>query len=107
LWKIHAPPKAKHFLWRICRRRVPCPLLCPICAQHNKDDWHILFTCHDSIQARQAAGLENVIAPRLQHHDSAKDLILEVCAVENRNTAGAVAMLLWTVWNNRNSSVWN
>jgi hypothetical protein len=41
LWKIHAPPKAKHLLWRICKdclptrkrlqeRCVSCPLHCPL-----------------------------------------------------------------------------
>jgi hypothetical protein len=42
LWKIHAPPKAKHLLWCICisclptrsrlpERCVPCPMGCPLC----------------------------------------------------------------------------
>jgi hypothetical protein len=42
LWKIQAPPKAKHLLWRICRgclptrvrlqeKHVPCELSCPLC----------------------------------------------------------------------------
>ncbi|PNX91616.1 hypothetical protein L195_g047747, partial [Trifolium pratense] len=26
---------------------------------------------------------------------------------ESRDIAGRCAMLLWTVWNNRNNSVWN
>ncbi|KAK2416612.1 hypothetical protein QL285_038996 [Trifolium repens] len=49
LWKILAPPKAKHLLWRISReclptrmrlqeKRVPCPMLCPLCNQENEDD---------------------------------------------------------------------
>jgi hypothetical protein len=43
--KIHAPPKAKHLLWRICRdylptrtrlrnRFVQCPEECPLCLSH-------------------------------------------------------------------------
>ncbi|CAJ2643912.1 unnamed protein product [Trifolium pratense] len=77
LWKIQAPPKAKHLLWRICKgclptrirlqeRRVPCLLSCSLCDLSNEDDWHILFECNDSVQARQTAGLDHVIAPRLQ-----------------------------------------
>ncbi|MCI26228.1 hypothetical protein A2U01_0047423, partial [Trifolium medium] len=38
-------------------RRVPCPSLCPICEQHDQDDWHVMFGCAASIQARHAAGL--------------------------------------------------
>jgi ribonuclease HI len=117
LWKIHAPPKVKHFLWRVCRclptrtrlqeRRVHCPLSCPICSQHIEDDWHIFFSCNDNVQASQVAGLDNVIAPRLLHHNNVKDVIFEVCAGENQQIAGAVAVLLWSIWNNRNNCVWN
>jgi ribonuclease HI len=118
MWKIHAPPKVKHFLWRICRdclptrtrlqeRRVHCPLSCPVCSHHFEDDWHIFFMCNDSVQARQTAGLENVIAPRLLHYNNVKDVIFDVCTREDQQVAGAVAVLLWSIWNNRNSCVWN
>jgi hypothetical protein len=46
LWRICAPPKTKHLLWRICRgclptrsrlkeRYVPCPSECPFCLNHE------------------------------------------------------------------------
>jgi hypothetical protein len=49
LWTIHAPPKAKHLLWRICKeclpthlrlqeKHVPCSVLCPLCNQEVEDD---------------------------------------------------------------------
>jgi hypothetical protein len=49
LRKILAPPKAKHLLWRISKgflptrmrsleKRVPCPMLYPLCNQENEDD---------------------------------------------------------------------
>ncbi|PNX67203.1 ribonuclease H, partial [Trifolium pratense] len=118
IWKIHAPPKAKHLLWRICKeclptrvrlheRRVPCTLLCPLCDHCNEDDWHMLFTCNVSVQARQAAGLEITLSHRVQHMQSAKEVIFSICAGEDRDTAGMVAMLIWVLWNNRNNKVWN
>ncbi|CAJ2653028.1 unnamed protein product [Trifolium pratense] len=118
LWKIHAPPKAKHLLWRICKgclptrtrlqeRRVTCPLLCPLCEQSNEDDWHILFNCNDSLQARQAAGLEQVIAARMQQYHTTQDVIKSICHDMDRDTAGLFAVLLWVLWNNRNDKVWN
>jgi hypothetical protein len=84
LWNIHAPPKA--FLWRICKgclpthsrlreRCVTCPLICPICDQYNEDDWHIIFHCNDSILASQSAGLEHVVAARLQQYNTVKEVI--------------------------------
>jgi hypothetical protein len=49
LWKIHAPPKAMHLLWRICRgclptrvrlqeKHIPCELSCPLCNHAFEDD---------------------------------------------------------------------
>jgi hypothetical protein len=49
LWKINAPPKAKHLLWRMCKGClltrvrlqpwcVSCPLSCPLCDDGNEDD---------------------------------------------------------------------
>jgi hypothetical protein len=76
LWHISAPPKAKHLLWRIIQsclptrlrlheKRVPCPLLCPLCNQEDEDEWHIFFTCEASAHARYYAGLDNILVPRV------------------------------------------
>ncbi|CAJ2633313.1 uncharacterized protein LOC123892252 [Trifolium pratense] len=83
LWKIHAPPKAKHLLWRICRG------------------------CNYSIQAIQSAGLEHIILSRIQQFCSVQAVIHDICSVEDNDTAGTFAMLVWVLWNNRNNSVWN
>jgi hypothetical protein len=91
LWKIQAPPKAKHLLWRICRgclptrvrlqeKHVSCPLQCPLCDQECEDNWHAIFICNSSIQARQACGLDHVLVQRIQQHSNIKDLIFDVCS---------------------------
>ncbi|MCH82815.1 RNA-directed DNA polymerase (Reverse transcriptase), partial [Trifolium medium] len=118
IWKICAPPKTKHLLWRICReclptrtrlheRRVPCTLLCPLCEQYNEDDWHVFFTCNDSVQARQAAGLDSIITDRIQQYNNVAEVIHAICFGADRDTAGLFATLLWVLWNNRNNKVWN
>jgi ribonuclease HI len=118
IWNIRAPPKAKHLLWRICKgclptrirlqdKRVPCPLLCPICNQANEDDWHVLFDCEASIFARQTAGLDHIILPRLQQLHSARDVIFAICSSADVDTAGLFAVLLSVIWSNRNNMVWN
>ncbi|GAU23029.1 hypothetical protein TSUD_336770 [Trifolium subterraneum] len=118
LWKIQAPPKAKHLLWRICKgclptrnrlqeRRVSCLLSCPLCDHNNENDWHILFYCNDSIQATKAAGLEQIITPYIQQCSNAGEVIREFCSTADMQTAGLFAVLLWVLWNNRNNSVWN
>jgi ribonuclease HI len=118
LWSIHAPPKTKHLLWRICKgclptrirlqeKHVPCSTNCPLCDHDSENDWHILFSCFDSVQARHFAGLDHIITNRMQQHNNVKDVILDICANEDANTAGQFAVLAWMLWNNRNNAVWN
>ncbi|GAU10749.1 hypothetical protein TSUD_425820, partial [Trifolium subterraneum] len=81
LWTILAPPKAKHLLWRISRgclptrmrlqtRHVPCPSSCPLCNHDSEDEWHVFFDCDVSIQARQTAGLEQLLQNQIQQHQN-------------------------------------
>jgi ribonuclease HI len=118
LWKIHAPPKAKHLLWRICRgclptrvrlqeKHVPCELSCPLCNHAFEDDWHTFVTCNASVQARHAAGLDTILTPHIQQAVTIHDLILNVCLTETHESAGLFAMMLWVLWQNRNNMVWN
>ncbi|XP_045802334.1 uncharacterized protein LOC123895912 [Trifolium pratense] len=118
LWTILAPRKTKHLLWRISKgclptrmrlqeRRVPCPLLCPLCNHQNEDDWHVLFGCDASIQARQAAGIVQFLEPFLLQASSAKDAIHAICSTNDKQATGLFAALAWVLWNNRNSEVWN
>ncbi|PNX56702.1 hypothetical protein L195_g058337, partial [Trifolium pratense] len=52
-------------------------------------------------------GMEHVILPRLQRFCSVQAIIHDICSVEDQDTAGAFALLVWVLWNNRNNSVWN
>jgi ribonuclease HI len=118
IWKIQAPPKTKHLLWRICKgclptrtrlveRHVQCPTSCPICELEEESDWHILFECDNSKRAWQGAGLDHVILPIIQNATSVKEAILKMCQSSGRKEAGRAAMLLWVLWKNRNNWVWN
>ncbi|GAU31898.1 hypothetical protein TSUD_270830 [Trifolium subterraneum] len=90
LWKVQAPPKVKHLLWRICKeclptrvrlrnRYVQCPVECPFCLSKPEEDWHMFFGCEGSKNAWY----------------------------ENKQVAGKTATLLWYIWQNRNNKVWN
>jgi ribonuclease HI len=118
LWKIHAPPKAKHLLWRICRgclptrtrlqdRCVSCPLSCPLCDHNNEDDWHVVFGCEVSVQSRQTVGLQQFLLPWLQPSRDLCEIILDICASDDKYAAGQFATLVWVLWSNRNNSIWN
>jgi hypothetical protein len=62
LWKIKAPPKTKHLLWRICKaclptrkrlqeKHVQCPTSCPLCDLEEESDWHMIYGCESSQRA--------------------------------------------------------
>jgi hypothetical protein len=89
LWKILAPPKVKHLLWRICKGCVPtrirlqdrcvsCPLICPICEHSNEDDWHVFINCIDSMLARQVASLDQLVVARVQNFSTLPELIFSI-----------------------------
>ncbi|PNX84958.1 pentatricopeptide repeat-containing protein, partial [Trifolium pratense] len=86
--------------------KVDCPEACPVCELETEHDWHFLFACNDSICAWTAAGLDVVILPRLQMFHTVKEVILDVCS-EDRDVAGKMAFLVWSLWKNRNNCVWN
>jgi hypothetical protein len=92
---------------RLQDKRVPCPLSCSLCNQSNEDDWHVLFDCETSIFARQTAGLDSIILPRLQQLHSARDVVFAICSTADVNTAGLFAVMVSVLWENRNNMVWN
>ncbi|GAU51577.1 hypothetical protein TSUD_414260 [Trifolium subterraneum] len=118
LWRICAPPKTKHTLWRVYRgclptrvrlkeRGVSCPSECPICLNEDEDDWHAFFGCSVNRQVWNEAGLQAVIEPRLRQLNDVKSVLFEICINESKEVAGSVAMTLWCLWQNRNNCVWN
>ncbi|MCI50633.1 hypothetical protein A2U01_0071877, partial [Trifolium medium] len=70
-----------------------------------EDEWHVLFGCDASIQARHAAGIEHVIQPRNQQAGLAKDVIHAICSTVDKDTAEIFAMLVWVLW--KFCEVWN
>jgi hypothetical protein len=73
----------------------------------TEDDWHLLCVCDVSLQARLAAGIDQQLLPRIQSAGNIRELIFNICAHEDKYTAGFFAMVVWVLWNNRNNKVWN
>jgi ribonuclease HI len=118
LWKIHAPPKTKHLLWRICReclptrsrlrsRYVQCPEECPLCSSYVEEDFHVFVSCDGVREAWHVMELSNFIQSRLQTNNNMRDFIFDICRHGSDLEASRAAVLLWFIWNNRNNTVWN
>jgi hypothetical protein len=67
----------------------------------------VFFYCKASILARQNAGLDHIILPRLQQLSNARDVIFVICSSVDADTAGLFAVLVSVLWSNRNNMVWN
>ncbi|MCI01688.1 BZIP-like protein, partial [Trifolium medium] len=61
----------------------------------------------DSVEARIAAGLDLIITSRVRHMSKTDEVLLDICKKEDKDVAGQFAMLVWSLWNNRNNKVWN
>jgi ribonuclease HI len=118
IWKIHAPPKTKHLLWRICReclptrsrlrnRYVQCPDECPLCTSHVEEDFHVFVSCDGVREAWHVMELSNFIQPWLHSNNNMRDFIFHICRNGSELEASRAAVLLWFIWNNRNNMVWN
>jgi hypothetical protein len=83
-----------------------CPTDCPLCDAGVEDDWHLIVNCPSTIEARRAAGLEDLVTSRLSRHTTVTALILDICRTADRDIAGRFATLIWTLWQNRNNMVW-
>jgi hypothetical protein len=91
LWKIQAPPKVKHLLWRICKE---CLLIrsrlrtryvqCPHCLSEPEDEWHIFFDCDNIKEAWTTLRLHQLIQQRRNNLYDINALLFDICRNENK-----------------------
>ncbi|XP_058777167.1 uncharacterized protein LOC131651525 [Vicia villosa] len=92
---------------RLRQHHVSCAHNCPSCEDPHEDDWHVFFGCSEAISSWRAAGLYNVISPRLHSFEDAKSVIIDICCKEDRHVARRVAVMIEGLWRNRNDWLWN
>ncbi|PNY04755.1 polynucleotidyl transferase, ribonuclease H fold [Trifolium pratense] len=109
LWTPNAPPKARRMLWRICHgctatrgqllsQHVGCIPICPLCNEDDENDYHAFFTCPYAVSSWVAAGLNNIIMPKLNNFNNAAELIFDICRQEDKNVAGRVATVCYGIF---------
>jgi hypothetical protein len=52
-------------------------------------------------------GIEHILQPRVDTFHNVRDLTFNTCCHDSKQNAEKMAMLLWTVWPNRNNFVRN
>ncbi|KAK2411154.1 hypothetical protein QL285_046461 [Trifolium repens] len=48
-----------------------------------------------------------MVSSQFQCYNTAKDVIMNICHFEDRKAVGKFSVMVWTLWNNRNTCVWN
>ncbi|KAM6547722.1 hypothetical protein CsatB_019398 [Cannabis sativa] len=114
LWKIKAPPKVLHFVWKalsgclptrtqLYSKHVPVDLHCVLCNYGDESIFHVLVQCSftHSCWLRSALGVGHSIA------NNFFDWFMEVLAVGNMGLAEEAVMVGWAIWKARNDMLWN
>jgi len=53
------------------------------------------------------AGLKDVIEKRMTITSSPHSVIMDICASEDNTMVSKMAMVIWSLWYNRNNIIWN
>ncbi|XP_030500105.2 uncharacterized protein LOC115715597 [Cannabis sativa] len=115
LWKIKAPPKVLHFVWKalsgclptrtqLSSKHVPVELHCVLCSYGNESIFHVLVQCPfaHSCWLRSALGVG--------HHSTTNnffDWFMEVLVVGNMGLVEEAVMVGWAIWKAQNDTLWN
>lgn len=117
LWKIKAPPKLKHFLWRVNSgalavktqlqtRGIQLNPTCSVCGQGVESICHVLFHCET---AKEVWNLSNVPPPPAGWSQNSVFLNLHYLLKCSKNKTMGVASrqsfpwILWQLWKARNA----
>ncbi|KAG2312138.1 hypothetical protein Bca52824_023695 [Brassica carinata] len=121
LWKVKAPPKLKHFLWRalsgalavkerLRTRGIAVDITCQGCGQASETICHVLFCCD---KARRVWDLANIPLPPAGFSRSSVLLNLVHLLSVSKNRGVDVSIqrvfpwMLWQYWKARNSVIFN
>ena len=119
IWKINAPPKIKHFWWKIlhnalpvadniARRKIRIQRECSFCGEEVETVTHLLFQCRVAREVWEMAPLR--FHPRqFHHHQSIFSIVQEL--LSSQNSPGSNAQLFpfiaWRIRKARNDLFFN
>lgn len=113
MWSLAIPPKVRFFIWKFVSRNLPMrsrlrerhvnvPPTCVFCPSDLEYSWHLFAGCPIAQRCWVASGMS---APRPEW-DYVEDAFLDDCLNLSNGEASRRAVVLWTIWNLRNSKVW-
>lgn len=118
VWSQHIPPKIKNCLWRSHRNCLPtrqrliskgvqCPMQCCFRPQSIENEWHIFIDCEKAKDIWKAASFWYHIHPRIDKVDGFNEIIWDLLQYLHAHDQNQLAIILSTIWRNRNNKIWN
>ncbi|XP_058726551.1 uncharacterized protein LOC131597908 [Vicia villosa] len=77
------------------------------CEGGVEDEWQVFFGCPQTAHCWTIVRLGEVIGPKIEHESDVKSILQDIFRREDKRVADRVAVMLWVLWNNRNSWIWN
>ncbi|XP_024200456.1 uncharacterized protein LOC112203766 [Rosa chinensis] len=113
LWKATVPNKVALQAWRSCVNILPTrhclstkgyvgDMVCPLCGSGIENNVHLFIHCN---YAREVWAAANLPVPSM-HVFVVKDYLLQLVGILSTEHFGKVLILLWAIWKNRNTQVW-
>ncbi|CAN1129056.1 Putative ribonuclease H protein At1g65750 [Linum perenne] len=117
LWRAKIPPKVKHFIWKLGRnilptkmnlrqKRVYVSLECGNCGSGVETDWHLFLECPVARECWVKAGIVREVARDAIDQVSFEDWLMRVLELGTEATRYDLLVIMWSIWNERNSRVW-
>ncbi|KAJ1412101.1 Ribonuclease H superfamily [Sesbania bispinosa] len=117
LWKLKVPNCVKLFLWRLLRGCLPtrmnlqckgvsCPATCAFCESALENEWHVFFGCMNSIACWQKAGMWQLLEQPVSVSEGFQETAFFLLSSLQYNMKHKFAMVLWSLWKQRNEKVW-
>ncbi|CAN1746948.1 LINE-1 retrotransposable element ORF2 protein [Linum perenne] len=118
LWNIRAPPRIKHFVWRLGRGVIPTrwtlhqrgigpiPLDCGVCKGPLEDAWHVFWGCEVAKRCWEIAGIWSNVAASIVGSYTIKDWIMRFIDTNTVDLCERFITVLWSIWGERNNRVW-
>lgn len=114
IWNLHAPPRVKLLLWRVCRNALPsheqlrarnvnCSSLCIRCEAVLENSWHLFITCPVSVACWTRFGLKDQVINAMHGVHCFKDLCFKMLKNLDSNSSSLFASVIWSIWHSRNA----
>ncbi|XP_024200296.1 uncharacterized protein LOC112203585 [Rosa chinensis] len=116
IWKAKVPGKVQICIWRAANNLLPTRAClttkgytgdtsCVLCNHRLEDVSHVLYKCPIAVELLSSPPLN--LQQSLLPHINFKEWLLDCAMHLNLATFEKLMMVLWSVWKNRNSKLWD